>query len=104
MKAMLVFTKTSLCLIVFVDDCRKVILTRAFLNLDAHPHTPLPNINIPAIEHDINRLEMELASVPASVHQRKHHMKLVTPDTMKAPLINALVTADPEYDAPGSFD
>ncbi|XP_065070511.1 uncharacterized protein LOC135695368 isoform X1 [Rhopilema esculentum] len=70
----------------------------------AHPHTPLPDVDIPAIEHDINRLEMELGSVPKPFHHHKHHQfKLHRPETeekVKSPLIGQLIGPVAESEGP----
>ena len=78
-----------------------------FLVAAAHPHTPLPDVDIPAIEHDINRLEMELGSVPKPFHHHKHHQfKLHRPETdekVKSPLIGQLIGPVTESEGPGNL-
>ena len=71
----------------------------------SHPHTPVPDVDIPAIEHDINRLEMELGSSPKPFHHKHHrHFKLHRPVVEhkgKEPLIGQLVNSEPEKDESG---
>eukprot|EP00794_Sanderia_malayensis_P018138 gene18138-19948_t len=70
----------------------------------SHPHTPVPEVNIPAIEHDISNLEKELASVPVPLRHRHRHFRLHPPisdvhdevSDAKHPLLGQLVSSEPE--------